>query len=582
MTTPENNIQDENEVIETEIEEQALPPVIPPMIFLLVALAGLIVTLGVAFTASEFNIIGWASLAVTVLSLILWAFMFPEEVVNLIKGRTLTYGVFGIVVTIVVMIAGILVYNVVQEQGLSQDYSERDVFSLDAEVQDVLVAMGDDPSIPTVQILGFYSATSGGQRDRISVLLQDMVNNSGGKIAGYEFVDPALEPLRTENYLGETPRLPSIVIASIDPATGEASLSDFEIAAPEATGIVAAGQFQIINAILSLSVEGDFRAYFLNVDGSLDTQVPSDDGANGIVGDIEDEWTVETLDPLLLSNPPVTLNDPTASAEVMIIAGGTQALSDAEIAVITSYIQDGGDLIVLGDINTDGGVSTAVADNFSTMLWDNFGVRLRDDLVIDPAIPVRQLGRVYQVNNYGTHPIVDGLNPANNNLVMSSPRSVEIADNPPTTVSILVSTSGQGYAKTGLDLSVDLTEADLAMAEGDLEGEIPLAVAAENTETGARLVLFGSTDLMENQWRVYSNIEAPEVAESAIYWASDAQNFSDVVRQLVPEPPALDEPIFLQQNQLGWMGFVVTGVIPFGMLLLGLLVWWVRRPSAVA
>ncbi len=582
MTTPENNIQDENEVIESEIEEQELPPVIPPIIFLLVALAGLIVTITVAFTASEFNIIGWGALAVTVLSLILWAFMFPEEVVNLIKGRTLTYGVFGIVVTAVVIFASVLVYNVVQEQGLSQDYSERDVFSLDAEVQDVLIAMGDDPSIPTVQILGFYSATSGAQRDRISVLLQDMLNNSGGKIAGYEFVDPALEPLRTENYLGENARMPSIVIGEIDPATGAPSLTDYEIAAPEATGQVAAGQFQIINAMLSLSVEGDFRAYFLNVDGSLDTLSASDEGASGIVDDIEDEWTVDTIDPLLLSNPPVTLNDPTASAEVMIIAGGTQALSADEIAVIATYIQDGGDLIVLGGINTDGGVSTALADNFASLLWDNFGVRLRDDLVIDPAIPVRQLGRVYQVNNYGTHPIVDGLNPATNNLVMSSPRSIEIAENPPTTVSVLVSTSDQGYAKTGLDLTVDLTEADLAQAEGDLEGAIPLAVAAENVETGARLVLFGSTDLMENQWRVYANIEAPEVAESTIYWASDAQNFSDVVRQLVPEAPELDEPIFLQQTQLSWMGFVVTGVIPFGMLLLGLLVWWVRRPSAIA
>ena len=575
MTSPENNIPEENEAETTQ--EQELPPIIPPIIFLIIAAAGFLVAVSVAFTASEFNIIGWAGLAVGAIAILVWAFMFPEEVVNLIKGRSLSFGGFGLIVTVVLIIASVLVYNVIANQRWSRDFSERDVFSLDSEVRDVLQAMGDDPSIPQVQILGFYGSSQGAQRDRIEVLLQDMVNNSGGKIADYEFVDPVIENLRTQAYLGDNPQIPSIVVAAVE--EGETSVTRFEIAAREPSGLVTSGQFQIINAILSLSIEGDFRAYFLDVEGSLDISSSTPDGANGIVGDIDDEWTVETLEPLLLQNPPVTLNDPVASAEVMIIAGGTQPLSDDEVAVINDYIQNGGDLIVLGDINTDGGVSTALAENFSNMLWENFGVRLRDDLVIDPANPVHPPGRVYLVNNYGTHSIVSGLNPDNNQLVMSSPHSIEIADAPPAEVSLVVSTGDRGYAKTGLDLSADLTEDDLAFADGDLTGEIPLVVFAENTTTGASLLLAGSKDLMQNEWRAYTNIEAPEVSEAAIYAVSDAQNFSEVVRQLNPEPPAPDQPIFITESQLRWMSFVATGVIPFAMLALGGLVWWVRRPS---
>lgn len=575
MTSPENNSQAENEI--ESLSEQELPPIIPSIVYLIVAVAGFLVALTVAFTAAEFNIVGWAGLAIGAVALLVWAFMFPEQIVNLIKGRSLAFGGLGLVVTVVLIVASVLVYSVIADQGWSRDFSERDVFSLDSEVRDVLSAMGDDPSIPQVQILGFYGSTLGAQRDQIEVLLQDMVNNSGGKIADYEFIDPVIENLRTEAYLGESPRIPAIVVAIIE--DGEASLTRYEIAARDSSGRVVSGQFQIINAILSLSIEGDFRAYFLNVEGSLDISSGLANAANGIVGDIEDEWTVEALDPLLLENPPVILNDPVASAELMIIAGGTQPLNDAEVAVINDYVQNGGDLIVLGDINTDGGTSTAVAEIFSNMLWENFGVRLRDDLVIDPANPVRQSGQVYLVNNYGTHSIVSGLNPDNNQLVVSSPHSIEISDAPPVTVSLLVSTSNQGYAKSGLDMSTDLTEEELAFVDGDLTGEIPLAVVAENTETGSRLVLAGSTDLMQNEWRAYTNIEAPEVSEAAIYWASDAQNFSDIVRQLNPEPPAPDQPIFITESQLRWMSFVAIGVIPFSLLALGLLVWWLRRPT---
>ncbi|GAB5494477.1 MAG: hypothetical protein Phog2KO_46920 [Phototrophicaceae bacterium] len=583
MTSPENNPQIEHENEDVSIVADEFAPIIPPWALLLVSAIGFAFALGVLFVSPEFNFAGWAGLAIGVLGLIVWALMFPKEVLKLIKGRTLTFGGLGVLVTIVLIASTVLVYQVIKSQGWSRDFSERDVYSLDTQVRDVLDAMGDDPSIPTVQILGFYNATSGGQRDRISVLLQDMVNNSGGKIAGYDFIDPAIQPLLTETYLGETASIPSIVIAQIDPQTGEASTTNFEVAARDLQGNLAAGQFQIINAILSLSVDGDFRAYFLNVEGALDITDASETGARGIVDDIEDEWTVEALDPLLLSspNPPVTLNDPVASAEVMVIAGGTEPLSPEALQVIQTYIENGGDLIVLGDINTDGGTTTALDDTFATMLWDNFGVRLRDDLVIDPAIPVRQLGRVYQVNNYGTQSIVSGLNPEQNRLVFSSPHSIEISDTPPATVSVLVSTSADGYAKTGIDFTRDLTEAELAFVEGDLTGEIPLGVTAENTTTGARLVLFGSPDLMQNEWRAYSNIEAPEISQSAIFWASEAQNFSDVVRQLTPDPNEADSPVFVTEAQVRWMGIVAWGLLPFSMLVLGLLVWGARRRNRV-
>lgn len=573
MTTPEQNVNPEQETVEEE-----LPPIIPPWVLLAVAGLGLLAVVAVLFLAPTFNIFGWAGLATTVIALVIWALMFPEEVVKLLKGRGLAFGGLGIGVTIFVIVAASLVYNVISAQGWSRDLSERDIYSLDNQVSDVLVAMGEDPSIPTVQLLGFFPLARAAERDRVEVLLQDMVNTSGGKIAGYEFIDPSLEPQRTENYLGENPRLPAIVVAAIDPATGLASTDDFEIS-------LATGQFQIINAMLSLSVEGDFRAYFLTLEGALETDDASDDGASGIIDDLSGEWDVDDIDPLRLAsgNSSVVLNDPTASAEIMIIAGGTQTLSDDELNVLREYVTTGGDLIILGDINTDGGTTTAQAENFSTFLWETFGVRFRNDLVIDPTESISDNGRLYLLNNYGTHPTTTGLE-SDEFIVVNSPHSVEVSDTPPAnvTVTVLLSTTDAGYAKADVDYTRDLSLDELAFVDGtDLAGEIPVAVAAENTATGARLVLFGGTDLMRNEWRQFGNIEAPEFAESMVLWASEAQNFSEVVRQLVPEANVQDTPVVILESQTRWMGFVSLFLLPFGMLGIGLLVWWLRRSNRV-
>ncbi|MEO1644172.1 MAG: Gldg family protein, partial [Chloroflexota bacterium] len=573
MTTPEQeNVEETNNTLPTANADD-LAPIIPGWVLLMVAGIGLFMLVGAFIVTGGLNIFGWAGIAVTVISLVLWAVLFPEEVLDLIRGRTLTYGGVGIGVTVGVIVASGLIYSLIAEQGWNRDFSERDIFSLDSQVSDVLNAMADDPSIPTVEIIGFFNTTSASQRDRVEILLQDMVSASDGKIVDYTFIDPAVQPQLTESYVGEDAFLPAIVVAEIDPATGEPSTTEFEVAQ-------STGQFQIINALLSLSVEGDFRAYFLAVEGGVDINDSSESGGDGIVGDLEGEWTVESINPLLLTSPspPVLLNDPNASAEVIIIPGGTQALPDNVIAILRTYVENGGDLIVMGDVNTEGGVTTAQAENFDTFLFETFGVRLRNDIVIDPTNPIRNLGRTFVVDNYSTHPIVSTLE-EDDLLVFSSPHSIEIADTPPTGVTItpLISTSADGYAKAGVDFSRDLTEEELALDSAtDLTGELPLAVAAENANTGSRLVLISSEDLMLNEWRQFREVEAPETMESAILWASDARNFSDEVRTLNPEPNTADLPIFLTQEDVGWMGFISLFLLPFGMLGIGIVVWWLR------
>lgn len=569
MTTSEQNIN------------QELPPIIPSWVLLAVVGLGILLGIIVGLLQGEFGIVTVASFLVSFIALLAWALMFPEQLLDIIKGRSFAFGGTAVIVTVILIVAASFVYIVIKEQAWRTDLSERDLYSLDEEVHDVLEAMGEDPRIPAVTFIGLYGPTNADDRDRFEVLFNDMANVANGKIS-YQFVDPSREVRFVEQYSEEnaTLRIGQVIVAVTDPETG-ISTENFEVIFARDTA-----QFELINAMLTLSAVGDFRAYFLGLEGGIDTSASNSSGASQFASDLEDDnWTVEQISPLQISgdNPQIVLNDVAVNAEVLVIAGGSESLDEASMATVQNYAANGGDLVIFGDINTTGGISTAQAENMSSFLWENYGVRLNDDLVLDPDNTVGNPETII-IKTYGTHTIVQGLSSDTDWLVMEFPHSIEIAETLPAgvTVTILASTTDTGYTKTGLDFSQDFTDEELAFVEGDNSGEIVVAVAVENSNTDSRLVLLGSDALLKNDYRQYRDIVSPEVVMSAIVWSSDAQDFANDINRLIPEAPTSDEPILVTDAQLQWMGVTALVFLPFGTLALGLLVWWLRRKSRLA
>jgi hypothetical protein len=571
MTTPEQNTN------------QELPPLIPSWSLLALAAAAFAI-FGIAMFLGWDLVIAIGAGAVAIIMLFVWAIMFPQELLDLIKGRSFIFGASGLIVVILLLFAAGLIYAVVDSRNLSYDFSERDIYSLDTEVRDVLTQMSADPTVPSVYILGFYNVSQAGERDRIEVLFNDMVATSGGKIIGYQFIDPNLEPVRTQQYLNpenlpEPPQTPQLVVAGVDPVTGGPSIDNFEVAS---LGNDPNAQFNILNSILKLGTTGDFRAYFLAIEGGVDLEAAGDFGGNGFASDLEDkEWTVEQISPLEISgeSPSVTLDDPTANAEILVIAGGTEPLNEETLAAIQAYTANGGDLIVLGDINTQGAVTTAQAENFSNFLWETYGVRLNSDLVLDPSQTISRF-EIYS-SSYGAHPITTNFTAADDWLVYEGAHSIQISPTPPTgvTITTLANTSGEAYSKANFDFTRDVTSAELAFAEGDVRGVTPLAVAVENANTGSRLVLIGSEALLLNQYRQFREVQSPEFVLESVIWASEAQNFASEIANIIPEPPESDPPVFITPEQGQWMSLVALCLLPIGLLGLGVFVWWLQRPK---
>ena len=123
-----------------------------------------------------------------------------------------------------------------------------------------------------------------------------------------------------------------------------------------------------------------------------------------------------------------------------------------------------------------------------------------------------------------------------------------------------------------LDNNIDQTDSDT-------KGPFVLAAQAVNSDTGARVVLLGSTSLGNDTYAQFQNIDNLAVAFNSFIWTT---NFNDYFTQITVQQQQRpqDQPIFADQQQLQNINFITIFVLPFGVLAIGMLVWWNNRERA--
>lgn len=189
---------------------------------------------------------------------------------------------------------------------------------------------------------------------------------------------------------------------------------------------------------------------------------------------------------------------------VMAVAEPTRAFSPPEIAAIETFVDGGGRLLVMcGPVFGPGGAT--FAHTGLEGLAARFGVRLGDDLVVDPTRASDVEGpSVWAAgpDSYGAHPITARLG----GRLTFWPRTREAAPlegRPPAglTVTPLVHTSAEGWGET--DLSTIRGDADLTFDAGrDRRGPVTVAVAVSRAATATtpatRLAFLGTGRLVMN------------------------------------------------------------------------------------
>ena len=544
-------------------------PFIPPRYLLILSALGFIAAIVVKLTQPEFTVVGYGALAFGILALLMWVLLAPQQARAAFTGRTARFGGTSLLVTLLLLVALGVIYVVVRNANLRVDLTQTNTYSLSAESRKAVAGLAADTNAPKVQIIAFYGVAQASTRDQVTLLLDDYKKTSNGKI-DYQFVDPERSPQTATLYKVTTPG--SIAVVKIDPKTSQPDTKNAQVA-------TSADQQTLTNDILRVSASGVFNAYILNLQDGVGAQMTT---LKQVLTQSYN-WNVKDVSLLQLTSPSSTdfnLNDPNVTGQVIVIPGGSGALSDDELKVIQDYVAKGGDLVIMAGTNLNADkTSTATADNLNTWLKQDFGVSFDKDVVIDKAqafqSPLVPVATSLDSGSFITSTNIPAGQAA---LAFEVPNSITVAATAPTnvTVTALVHSSAASYSKTNLQ---DVIDNKVDKADGDAAGPFVLAASAENTQTKARVILLGSTSLGTDRYAQIQGADNLSVTFNSLIWAT---NFNDYFTQVTiqQQQRPQDQPIFADEQSLRNINFITIVVLPFGVLLIGVLVWWTNRERA--
>ncbi len=551
----------------------------PPQYLLILSVLGFAIALIVAVTQPAFGVVGYGGIAFGVLALVAWVLMAPDQAKGALSGRTARFGGLSVLVTFILIVAMIAIYGVVRNLKVSKDLTQRNDYSLTTAARTAITNLGKDPSLPKMQLIAFYGSGQAGQRDRDTVLFDDYVKTSAGKIS-YTFIDPDRNPQIIAQYkgTGSTPATAGQIAVAPLNAQGQPDPSKAQIA-------TTASQDQLTNAILKVSASGDFRAYYMNVDGGLTaTGGGQQTGMTQLDTTLKQfSWKTQTTTFVDLENPngTIKLNDASADGEVMIIPGGTKPLSDDELKVLTDYLDKGGNVVLLaGSSLNNKGQSLVSTEKLNTYLWDKFGLRFRNDVVLDTTqafqTPLLPVATDFDKSSYVTTNIQQGQAA----MIFETPHSIEIADKAPADVTVnpLVRTSATSFASTDF---ASILQGKIAKTDADTVGPFVVAAQATNAKTGAHLVVFGSVSPAQDEFAALQNLDNFPVAFNSVVWSTKFNDFF-AATNIVSEQKPQDTPIFADTQTTRNINFLTVFVMPFGILAIGIFVWWNNRERARA
>ncbi len=478
-------------------------------------------------------------IAVGVLALAGGVLFDPERVRRAFTGRQVRYGSNALVMTLaflgILVVANYLAYTNPARADLTEDRQ----YTLAPETLLTLSRL-EKP----VVIKGFYPAEMQASQESIRPLLDELRIRSGGKLT-YEFIDPWKNPAQARDY-GVT-RDGSLVAVY-----GEASQV-----------VTYPSEEEITRALVRLISPGHRKVYFLAGHGEGDLEATDDSGYSEARATLEGKnYLIDTLN--LQIDPDI----PEDALAVLIIAPRIP-LSPEEVEVISGYLEGGGALVVLQQPRAETRFGQA-ADPLAQYLAPRWGVRVQDDVVVEP----RSSNFLVAISfAYGQHAITSGL--TNLSSIFPAACSLGVAPVEGHTVyqTVLAYSSDYAWGESDLSFLENQTLPDYNEGQ-DAAGPLPLAVAAEDWTTGARLVVVGDADFAGNRWLgQYGN---SNLWANLVDWASHEESLIN----LTPRPTTRRYVIPPSVQATSLITLTTVALMPGSVVLLGVYVWWQRRRRA--
>lgn len=452
---------------------------------------------------------------------------------------------------------------------LRGDWTRGRTFALSDKTSELVRSLGRD-----VEVLVFMAPTGEYANDLYGDVheLLERARRLSGRLR-VEYIDIDREPERAKTIAKkygiyeDDMRDGVIVVASGTQSKfiGRNDLGDYDYAAAAQAGGPAPlkqwkGEQALDTAILAVTEERAPNVCFIKGHGE-----PALDGTQpGDYGDFAEELKRDHQGPRA-----ITLDRGVpADCDVTVLAGPEQPLPRPDVYELERLLERGGRLLVLLGPTFDDRVTRFVDVGVEDLL-DRWGASVRNDIVVDQP-RLRGSAVAFAVTDgYSDHPITRHL--AHHQTIWSDVRQVEPEPKAGLEATSIIHTSDDGWGET--DLGIFRAEAELRYDAGrDVKGPLSIAVAVERTAgtgKGARLVVFGSSDIAANRVIVGYN---RELLLSALAWL-ELRSPKVAIGPRTPEQLRLS----LDDSQLGRIFWICVLGLPLLALLLGGGVYWIRR-----
>ncbi len=311
---------------------------------------------------------------------------------------------------------------------------------------------------------------------------------------------------------------------------------------------------KLTNSIATLQNDRVMSAYFLQGHGEHSLQSTQGGMVQAVNSLTEKGYKVEPLNLVETSTIP-------ADAASIIIAGPKRKLFPQEVAALKKYSQEGGNLLLMIDPETDVGLEP---------LLNDWGVKLDKRLVIDasgagdliglgPATPI--------ITNYGQHPITQdfgngiSLYPYTRPIGTSKVTDIEA-------VSLLIA-SDKMWAEsniTGQSVEFD--------PKTDLPGPFDIGVALTRklpSDKNSKLVVIGNSSFATDG--LFEQQLNGDVFLNSVQWLSTGGEQTLSIRPKEAQNRRLNINSF-QANSLFWLSVAIMPLLSF---ILAGVTWWRRR-----
>lgn len=500
----------------------------------------------------------------------LWMAWAPGEFRAWIGGRQTRYGTTSVFVTILFAGLVIAVTMLAGRANLTADLTGVQRYTLNRPTLDTIEQV--EARGFRVRLVGFFSGRTLREREQADLLLRQY-DARGGDTIQVQYVDPDERPEVARAYGYQAGQDGSIFLVLLG-ADGQ----PLPTASPRLIG--PASERDITTALRTLVSAGRFKIYFTTGHGELDIRRTDDASISRLAVSLIDAGiAAEQLSLLDVLNTGIP-----EDASAVMIAGARARFTDEEVALLDDYLQRGGRLAIFTDppLVDEGAALTNTfleeGSPFSDYLWNEFGVRPRDALLIQSA--------PYYTNEFT--PVISATLPhpllalaQDQQVIMSWVRPFDLVAEPSERQRLylrepLFASSSDSYGETALQELADTYRIEYN-AGRDLSGPLVVGVTVRRAgesqlDASPRLVLIGDSDIVSN--RFVQNLPG-----NVWFW-TDLVDWLTGYVQAVSFTPVSDTSLLnlvISDQQRSTIAVITMLVLPGFVLALGAAVWWYRR-----